>query len=96
MSEKRSREEFYQSFKKKLEKSHSFPEDYIYKFFIPNDAEKLAELYRVFDGTKNTISTRESKNGKYIGITIEVFVLDAAHVIRLYQEAEKIEGIVSI
>ena len=71
--------EFYASLKINLDKNHNFPEDYLYKFIIVNNQEKLTEIYKVFDGTKNTFSTRESSNGKYISITIQCFVLDAEH-----------------
>ena len=88
--------EFYASLKINLEKNHNFPEDYLYKFIIVNNQEKLTEIYKVFDGTKNTFSTRESSNGKYISITIQCFVLDAEYVIRLYQEVSKIEGVIML
>ena len=88
--------EFYASLKVNLEKNHNFPEYYLYKFIILNDKEKLTEIYKVFDGTKNTFSTRESSNGKYISCSIFCFVLDAEHVIRLYQEVAKIEGVIML
>lgn len=88
--------EFYASLKINLDKNHNFPEDYLYKFIIVNNQEKLTEIYKVFDGTKNTFSTRESSNGKYISITIQCFVLDAEYVIRLYQEVAKIEGVIML
>lgn len=89
-------EVFYASLKTNLENNHNFPEDYLYKFIILNDQEKLTEIYRVFDGTKNTFSTRESSNAKYISCTIHCFVLDADHVIRLYREVSKIEGVIML
>ncbi len=88
--------EFYASLKINLDKNHNFPEDYLYKFIIVNNQEKLTEIYKVFDVTKNTFSTRESSNGKYISITIQCFVLDAEYVIRLYQEVAKIEGVIML
>lgn len=88
--------EFYASLKVNLEKNHNFPEDYLYKFIILNNQEKLTEIYKIFDGTKNTFSTRESSNGKYISITIQCFVLDAEHVIKLYKEVAKIEGVIML
>lgn len=88
--------EFYASLKINLEKNHNFPEDYLYKFIILNNQEKLTEIYKIFDGTKNTFSTRESSNGKYISITIQCFVLDAEQVIRFYKEVAKIEGVIML
>ena len=89
-------EEFYASLKINLENNHNFPEDYLYKFIILNDKEKLTEIYKVFDSTKNTFSTRESSNGKYISCSIQCFVLDAEQVIRLYKEVAKIEGVIML
>ena len=88
--------EFYASLKVNLEKNHNFPEDYLYKFIILNNQEKLTEIYKIFDGTKNTFSTRESSNGKYVSITIQCFVLDAEQVIRFYKEVAKIEGVIML
>ena len=88
--------EFYASLKVNLEKNHNFPEDYLYKFIILNNQEKLTEIYKIFDGTKNTFSTRESSNGKYISITIQCFVLDAEQVIRFYKDVAKIEGVIML
>lgn len=88
--------QFYDSLKLNLENNHNFPEDYLYKFIIPNDEKLLGELYVVFDGTKNSITTRESSNKKYISCSIQCFVLDANQVIDIYKKAAKIEGIVML
>lgn len=89
-------EEFYKSLKQKLEDNHNFPEDYLFKFIFPNENTKLIELYQIFDQIKYTISTRESKNGKYISASIQAFVLDADQVIDIYQKVSGIEGIVML
>ncbi len=89
-------EEFYASLKTKLEESHNFPEDYLYKFIFPNENSKLTELYQIFDGIKYTISTRESKNGKYISASILAFVMDANQVIELYKKVAEIEGVMML
>lgn len=92
----RNEEEFYKSLKDKLEHNHNFPEDYLFKFIFQNDSPKLIELYQVFDGMKYTISTRESKQQKYMSATIQAFVLSADHVIELYKKAGNIEGIMML
>lgn len=89
-------EEFYISLKAKLEENHNFPEDYLYKFIFPNDNLKLTELYQIFDKIKYTISTRESKNGKYISASILAFVIDADQVIDLYKKVAEIEGVIML
>lgn len=89
-------EEFYKSLREKLTEHHNFPEDYLFKFIIPTSEQKLTEIYQVFDGIKTTISNRDSKNGKYVSVTINAFVLDADHVIRIYQDVAKIEGVIML
>lgn len=91
-----SPEQFYASLKEKLNNVHNFPTDYLFKFIIPNEASKLTEIYKVFDQTKNTVSTRESKNGKYVSATIQAFVLDSDQVVNLYKAVEKIDGVIML
>jgi len=80
------------SFKKKLEEVHNFPTLYMFKFIVPND--KLIEVEALFP--KNEIITKPSSGGKYISTTIRVMMESADHIVSLYQEAKKIEGIISL
>ena len=89
-------EEFYTSLKDKLEDTHNFPEDYLYKFIVNNEESKMTEIYRVFDDIKFTLSTRDSKNGKYVSLSINAFVLDADQVIKIYKEVGKIDGVMML
>lgn len=89
-------DEFYASLKEKLEATHDFPEDYLFKFIITNDESKHTEIYRVFDNIKFTLNTKESKNGKYTSISINAFVLDADQVITIYKEVGKISGVMML
>ncbi|MDR2206034.1 MAG: DUF493 domain-containing protein [Flavobacteriaceae bacterium] len=91
-----NKEEFYASLKEKLEAAHDFPENYLFKFIIPNDQSKLTEIYRVFDGLKYTLSNRDSKNGKYVSVNVNAFVLDADQVIKIYQEVAKVEKVLML
>ncbi len=89
-------EEFYISLKEKLEATHDFPEDYLFKFIVTNDESKITEIYRVFDDIKFTLTNRDSKNGKYTAITLNAFVLDADQVIKIYKEVGKIPGVMML
>ena len=55
---------FIKNFKEKLTEMYQFPTEYLFKFIIPNDQEKQAEIFRVFDGLKHTITERDSKKRK--------------------------------
>lgn len=96
MSEKESPEEFYKRFRKQLEESVSFPSDYRYKFIVTSDNKKLAEVQRVFDGMRPNVSSKESKNGKYTSLTIQVYMLDAESVIEKYKQVSKVEGVMML
>jgi putative lipoic acid-binding regulatory protein len=91
-----SPEDFYVSLKEKLESVHDFPENYLFKFIIPTEQQKLTEIYRVFDGMEYTLSNRDSKNGKYVSVSINAFVLDADQVIKIYKEVAKIENVLML
>ena len=91
-----SPEDFYASLKEKLEATHDFPQDYLFKFIITNEESKQTEIYRVFDNVKYTLSTKDSKNGKYTSLTMNAFVLDADQVISIYKEVGKISGVMML
>lgn len=89
-------EDFYKRLKAKLEENTIFPTEYLYKFILPAQEEKIAELYSVFDGIQTEISTKDSSSGKYVSFSIKLFVENADQVIDFYKKASKIEGIVSL
>ena len=89
-------DDFYASLKEKLEATHDFPQDYLFKFIITNEESKQTEIYRVFDNVKYTLSTKDSKNGKYTSLTMNAFVLDADQVITIYKEVGKISGVMML
>ncbi|MGC4129185.1 MAG: DUF493 family protein [Bergeyella sp.] len=91
-----SPEDFYASLKEKLEEAHNFPEEYLFKFIIPNSQSKLTEIYTVFDGLQHTLSNRDSKNGNYVSVSISAFVLDAEQVVKIYKEVSVIEGVMML
>lgn len=91
-----SQEDFYNSLAEKLTSHHNFPEEYLFKFIFPNKNNKMMQVYQVFDGLKYTISTRESKNGKYLSASILAFVLDANQVTDIYKKAGLIDEIMML
>ncbi len=89
-------DDFYASLKEKLEATHDFPQDYLFKFIITNEESKHTEIFRVFDDIKYTLSTKESKNGKYTSLNMNAFVMDADQVINIYKEVGKIQGVMML
>ena len=81
-----------QAFKEKLEEVHNFPTLYLFKFIVPND--KIGEVKALFP--KNEVITKASSSGKYVSTTIRTMMESADHIIEIYNEARKIEGIISL
>jgi putative lipoic acid-binding regulatory protein len=92
----KEREEFYVKFKERLENTTEFPSDYTYKFIVPTDHKRLAEVQRVFDGARPQFQMKESKTGKYTSVTVVVYVLDADQVIHYYQEAASVQDVMML
>jgi putative lipoic acid-binding regulatory protein len=84
---------FYEKFKNELDNEQNLPGDYMFKFIIPTDSHKIAQLNQIFDDRIQSFSTKESKGGKYTSVTVVIFAVDSDTVIKYYKEASKIEGI---
>ena len=89
-------EEFYRKLKISLEETTVFPSKYMYKFIIPSDKEKLAQIEKIFDHTGAVIKTKLSKTGKYNSITILVNMKNSDEVIAKYVEVSVVEGVISL
>ncbi len=97
MSEQSKSEEFYAKLKEQLLSTSTWPNVYLYKFIVPTSAEKIGQVENVFNNMGAVIKTKESKNGKYTSVSINVRMTDPDHVILKYKEiAEKVEGVISL
>ena len=90
------KEVFYTKLKAQLEDTTTFPSDYLYKFIVPTDANQVAEVEELFNNTGAVITTKKSKTGKYISVSIVLKVQTSIEVISYYKKAEKIKGIISL
>lgn len=89
-------DDFYANFKEQLMLAHVFPTDYVFKYIVPADQATIARLHAIYENANASISSRDSKNGKYTSITIKTPVSDADDVIIFYRQAAQIEGIVML
>lgn len=87
-----SNEEFYKTFKKRLEDSDTLPGNYTYKFIIKKDEKLLAQIQQVFDRENAQIQMKDSKNGNYTSVSITLFLLDADSVISFYEKIAAIDS----
>ncbi|WP_375585126.1 DUF493 family protein [Cyclobacterium xiamenense] len=80
------------SFKEKLENQTSFPALYMFKFIVPTGKE--AEVAALLPG--HEMKLRVSSKGKYTSATIKAMMPSSQSIIDVYEEAAKIEGVVSL
>lgn len=89
-------EEFYTRLKEELANSSLWPTEYLFKFIVPSDTEKVNTIESSFDKMGAVINTKQSKTGKYTSISISVQMKDPQSVIDKYKELSVIEGIISL
>ena len=82
----------YSDFIEKLENQHSWPSEYMFKFIVPSDVEN--EIKQIFSG--QSITSRESSKGNYTSITVKMMINSTDEVIRIYEEAHKVEGVIAL
>lgn len=84
-----------QSLKERLNQVHEFPTVYLFKFVVPSDNHKIAQVSSLF-GEEAQITLKESSQGKYTSLSIKTVVISADEVVNKYQEAVKIEGLIAL
>lgn len=89
-------EEFYARLKEELTNTSLWPTEYLYKFIIPTDDQKIADVEAAFNDMGAVISTQQSKNGKYTSVSISVHMKNPDAVIEKYIQLSSIEGIISL
>ena len=87
---------FYNNLKTKLNETHDWPTDYIFKFIVENKAEKINQVELEFKKFKTKISRKISSKNPYISLTIIVKLISADQVIKKYKDVSKIDGIISL
>ncbi|WP_378174715.1 DUF493 family protein [Aquimarina sp. SS2-1] len=97
MSNASNSEEFYKKLKVQLADTALWPTSYLYKFIVPTDSEKVGQIEEIFDNLGAVINKKQSKNGKYTSVSVNVRMKNPDHVIVKYKEvAVKVEGVISL
>ncbi|PIB27901.1 DUF493 family protein [Maribacter sp. 4G9] len=95
MAEKNS-DAFYNKLKEQLTATSSWPSNYLYKFIVLSDQEKIKAIHNIFDNMGAVIESKKSKKGKYTSVSITVNLKDPDEVIAKYKEVGAIEGVISL
>ncbi|MEX0997387.1 MAG: DUF493 family protein [Flavobacteriaceae bacterium] len=96
MNTDKKTEAFYKNLKEKLNNDTLWPSEYLYKFIIPTDEVKVAQIEVVFKDTDANIQTKSSSKGNYTSVSVLVKMKNPDAVIEKYLEVSTIEGIISL
>lgn len=97
MNTDKNQKEFYDKLRKQLYDTSLWPSEYLYKFIVLTDSTGVKDVEDLFNNIGAVINTKESKNGKYTSLSINVKMKNPDAVIEKYIEVtEKVEGIISL
>ncbi|WP_339840318.1 DUF493 family protein [uncultured Maribacter sp.] len=88
--------EFYKKLKEQLAATSEWPSNYLYKFIVKSDTDKVDQIHKIFDNMGAVINSKKSKNGKYTSVSITVNLSSPDEVIKKYKEVGEIEGVISL
>ena len=80
------------SFQKKLDEHYAWPALYTYKFIVPTGKENEVKALFPYHPT----TERESKQGNYTSVTVQLMMPSSEAVVAIYKKAALIEGIVAL
>ena len=97
MSNQGKSEEFYRKLKLQLQDTTLWPSEYLYKFIVTTDAEKISRIETLFNNLGAVITTTPSKNNKYTSLSINVRMKNPDAVISKYKEvAQQVEDVIAL
>lgn len=86
----------YEKLKEQLNQSTTWPSLYMFKFIVPANNEKIAQVESLFNTKESQIELRESRKGNFVSVTAKEMMMSPEKVIDRYLEAEGIEGLISL
>lgn len=72
-----------------------WPNVYFFKFIMPSESELIARITGMFGETAE-LAFHPSKTGKYTSVSIKEVMLDVDSIIKIYEEASKIKGVMAL
>ena len=96
MNDTSKQREFYTKLKEKLSLDTSWPADYLFKFIVGTDKNKITEIENAFNNLGAVIETKESSKGNFTSVSILVKMENPDSVIKKYIDVSHIEGIISL
>ncbi len=89
--------EFYKKLEKRLEETSDWPSEYVFKFIVPTDREKIDKISGFFNHTGAVINTKQSSKGNYTSLSIRLMMASPEEIINKYKlVGYQIEGVISL
>lgn len=85
-------QQWIDNFRTKLEQHYSWPSLYIFKFIVPSGKEN--ELKKLFPN--HSVTEKNSSQGKYISLTMQIMASSSDSVIEVYQKAATVQGLIAL
>ena len=86
--------EIFNSLRAQLE-LEEWPSVYLFKLIGPNNSETVARITALFDDGTD-LQYHVSKTGKYISISAKEMMMDVDSIIKKYEQAALIEGVMTL
>lgn len=84
--------EWIRSFREKLDQHYAWPSLYMFKFIVPTGKERqVKELFPL-----HTTTEKQSRQGNYTSITVQMMMPSSEAVIGIYEQASVIEGLIAL
>lgn len=78
-----------------LDKVHSWPSVYMFKFIFEPEAERLEAVLALFP-PESEVLRRYSAGGKYLSLTVKEVMISADDVVARYDRAASIQGVITL
>ena len=86
---------FYKNLTKLLEKNSEWPCEYLFKFIVKSDENKISLIESIFDNIGAIIKKKQSRNNNFTSISVNVIMNRPENVIEKYKEvSEKVEDVI--
>lgn len=88
-------EEAKEGLRQSLDKVHDWPSLYMFKLIFEPDEDRLTRVLGLFPKEAEVLR-RYSAGGKYLSLTVKEVMMSAEDVVRRYERASEIPGVIMI
>lgn len=90
------KESDFDRIKRALDQHHDWPAVYMFKFIVPSENKKIALVEALFNSKTAEIRSTQSAKGNYTSITVKEVMTSAENVLKCYEKAAEIEGLIAL